>query len=504
MIFSYFLGVLSGLLYAVSFAGIGIWPLAFVAWVPLIVALRNKTPMQAVKIGVLQGTVMNVTGFYWLNEMLMQFSGFPTALCALFLVLLCLAQGGGRAAVMTWLYSRATLNGWSWRFAFVAAFVASELVVPALFEWHLAASLHSVPVMIQFAELGGPILVGLVIVIANLSIAEPIMAMLDRRKISVMTAALGPAAIFLALGFGYWRIGVIDARAKASDSASVGIVQGNLGLIQKREDPGEGLRRHFLLTEGLRKSGADFVVWSESSVTFAVPENLANQFLRDRVASKLHLPAIFGGVLFRMGPTGERWFNTAFASDADGKLTSRYDKQYLLAFGEYLPFADTFPILNEWSPNSGKFSAGTSLEPLILNVKGVERRIAPLICYEDILPRFTNKIVSHSDPELIVNITNDAWFGDTTEPWEHLALAKFRAVEHRRYLVRATNSGVSAIVDAVGRSVVESGTFKSETLQGKVHFMRAKTVYEQLGDTPWAFVSLLAFAGAFVPRKKQS
>jgi apolipoprotein N-acyltransferase len=110
--------------------------------------------------------------------------------------------------------------------------------------------------------------------------------------------------------------------------------------------------------------------------------------------------------------------------------------------------------------------------------------------------------VRHGDPELIVNMTNDAWFGDTAEPWEHLALAQLRAVEHRRYLVRGTNSGVSAIVDPVGRVVARSGTFRPEGISARIRWMRAHTIYEFLGDWPWALVSAAAFGAAFVRRRR--
>ena len=123
--------------------------------------------------------------------------------------------------------------------------------------------------------------------------------------------------------------------------------------------------------------------------------------------------------------------------------------------------------------------------------------MTPLVCYEDILPEFTNQAVRHADPELLVNMTNDAWFGDTLEPWQHLALAQFRAIEHRRYLVRGTNSGVSAVVDPVGRVVVHSGTFAVEAISATIHWMRSRTVYEWIGDWPWLIVSLLSLGAAF-------
>jgi apolipoprotein N-acyltransferase len=238
-------------------------------------------------------------------------------------------------------------------------------------------------------------------------------------------------------------------------------------------------------------------------VTFAVPEDMGMKtpFYRDRFAGRLGVPTIFGAVLFRVDPDRERWFNTAIATNLKGDVVGRYDKEYLLAFGEYLPFGDTFPILYNWSPHSGRFSQGTSLDPIELEVKGKKHTITVLICYEDILPGFTNRAVAHGDPELLVNITNDAWFGDTTEPWEHLALAKFRAVEHRRFLVRSTNSGVSAIIDPMGGVVTNTKTFVAEAQDGVVRWMRSHTVYEVVGDVPWYMLALALGYACFRPYK---
>jgi apolipoprotein N-acyltransferase len=442
-------------------------------------------------------------------------------------VIICAYQGL-RLALMGWLYGRAARRGWPVPVVFAAAFATSELVFPLLFPWYYAATVHNVPVLMQLAELGGPILVGLLLVAVNMAVAEPLRAglaarvagrpliasagradsateergrlLLDRRVIGA-----GVLALLFALLFGAARISMVTRQVAAAEPARVGYVQGNMGLFQKREKPGEGLRRHVTLTQELRDQGVDFVVWSESAVTFAVPEDLGMKtpFYRERFAGRLGVPAIFGAVLFRADPDRERWFNTAIATSDKGDVVGRYDKQYLLAFGEYLPFGDDFPILYQWSPHSGRFSKGTSLEPVELVIKGKKRAISVLICYEDILPSFTNRMVAHADPELLVNITNDAWFGDTTEPWEHLALAKFRAIEHRRFLVRATNSGVSAIVDPMGGVVAHTKTFVTEAQQGEVRWLRSHTVYEMVGDAPWWLLALAcAYASFARPRAR--
>jgi len=137
--------------------------------------------------------------------------------------------------------------------------------------------------------------------------------------------------------------------------------------------------------------------------------------------------------------------------------------------------------LYQWSPNTGKFTPGTSLKALPLD----GHEVGVDICYEDVEPSFIDKMMRADPADLLVNITNDAWFGDSTEPWIHLALAKFRAIEQRRFLVRSTNSGVSAIVDPVGRVVAHTGTYREEAIRGQVAWLEGETPYRFWGDAPW-------------------
>ena len=507
--------ILSGILYFVAFAGFDQWWLSFVCLVPLYISLHGQPTRRAVWLGFLTGLAMNLGGFYWLLNMLKVFSGFPTPLCLVFVVIICAFQGS-RLAFMGWLHGRATNRGWPVPWVFGAAFATSELVFPLLFPWYFAATVHNAPVLMQVAELGGPILVGLVLVAVNMAIAEPLRARLEASRVGAPTPSayrgsvtteersrlqldrrvigVGVIALTLAVLFGAVRISMVKSTIARSESVRVGYVQANMGLMQKREKPGEGLRRHVELTEKLRDEGVDFVVWSESSVTSPVPEDIGTKtpHYANRFAAKLGVPLVFGAVLYRDDEAVQRrrYFNTAIATNAKGEITGRYDKQFLLAFGEYLPFGEDFPILYKWSPHSGAFTKGTSLEPVDVEVKGVKHKVSVLICYEDILPTFTNRMVDHANPELLVNITNDAWFGDTTEPWEHLALAKFRAVEHRRYLVRGTNSGVSAIVDPIGGLVSNTKTFVQDAKVSEIRWMKGHTVYEMVGDAPWWLLAL--------------
>jgi len=497
---AYGLAAASGVLYFLGFPGMDLWPLSFVALVPLIVALEGQTPRRSAGLGWMAGFVMTMTGFYWLLEMLQVFSGFGTLLCILFMSVLCAYQGG-RIALLGWLHGRATGRGWPRPVVFGLAFAASELVFPLLFPWYFGASVHQVPLLLQVAEWGGPIGVGLVLVAANLATAEWIVARLNRRRPPWRLIAALSAVLLLAGAYGALRIPAVDARVRAAPKATIGVVQANMSLLGKRRDKAEGLRRHLRLTQQLR-SGApvDLVVWSETSVTRAVDENAVTRLLPRYFTRQLGGPAIVGSVLLRRVDDARRYvlFNSALVTNAAGDVTGRYDKRYLLAFGEYLPFGEDFPVLYEWSPNSGHFTPGTRLQP----VKAAGHTVAVLICYEDILPSYVNKLLASGKVELLVNMTNDAWFGDTTEPWIHLALSKLRAVEHRRYLVRSVNSGVSAFVDPVGRLVAHTKPFEEATLRSQIAWMSGRSPFLILGQAPWWLASAIIAAMAFLRHAK--
>ena len=491
---AYPLAFLSGLLYWVAFPGIDVWPVSFVALVPLFVALAGQTPKRGFWIGWTAGFGMTITGFYWLSYTLQVFSGFPLPLCWLFQGILCGYQAG-RIGLFGWLAARGEQRGWGRGLTLTLAFAASELVFPLLFPWFYGATVHQVPALIQVAELGGPIAVSLVLLAFNYALAELVLARLAKRAPNkrVLLVALAPV---LAAIYGFIRISMVDARSAAADKVEVGLVQANMSLMGKRKNKREGLDRHLRLTQELKNQGPlDLVVWSETSVMSAVLEDDANHAMRQQFTRTLGVPALFGSVLARPVTDAREFalFNSALLTDKKGNVVGRFDKQYLLAFGEYLPFGETFPKLYEWSPHTGHFQAGTSFKPLSLG----DRQIAVVVCYEDVLPAFVNREMREGEPELIANLTNDAWFGDSTEPWIHLALAKFRAVEQRKFFVRSTNSGVSAFIDPVGRVISHTKTFEEEAQRATLRWLKGKTLYTYLGDGPWWLATLASVVLAF-------
>jgi apolipoprotein N-acyltransferase len=487
--------VASGVLYFLAFPGMDLWPLAFVALVPLRIALFGQTSKRAFWLGWLTGFTLISLGFYWMVGMLASFSGFPTAVCVLFALVVNAFQAG-RMGFFAWLFVRAERHGWPPGLVWLAALAAMELAYPVLFWWSFGAVLHPASALTQVADLGGIIAVGLVAAAANWAIGEGALARFAGRPLplrATLPYALTPLA---ALAYGVLRIAQVDKAIAAAPHSELGLVQGNLGLMAKRHDAMESLRRHLVGTlELVTHSKPELVLWSETVVTRALQLPTAGEVGQRALAANVGAPLLFGALL-REDVSDARhhvFHNSALIADATGIVRGRYDKQELVPFSEKMPFGRELPWLYAISPNSGRFEATNRIDAVPFG----EHRIAVTICNDDVTPSATRRVLGDPNTDLIVNLTNDAWFGDTTEPWIHLALAKFRAIEHRRFFVRATNSGVSAFIDPVGRVLAKTDTFRETTLSDHIAWLRARTVYELVGDWPYwlggAFVIFAAF-----------
>jgi apolipoprotein N-acyltransferase len=202
---------------------------------------------------------------------------------------------------------------------------------------------------------------------------------------------------------------------------------------------------------------------------------------------------LFGGA-FVSGESGRRLaYNSALLVGVDGVIRDVYEKNLLVPFTEYVPFADLFPALAERFDRTSHFSAADTTPALWV---GAWRIVTP-ICYEAVRPAFVRRMMREAKPHLIVTLANDAWFGDSQGPWLHLAMARLRAIEQRRFLVRATNSGVSAVIDPAGREVVRSGLLTRENLRATVRMLAEQTAYARYGDwIGWFSAAAILIAAA--------
>lgn len=488
---------LGGALQCLGFAGFSWWPFAFVAFLPMFWLVDRGFGVRRVLLfGYVHGVVGYAGGYYWLVPTLERFSGYEGWPNWIFASVFWLYMGGQQALLYVLVRqlgrARVPLS-----VAAPAALLTLEYLYPTLFPAYLASGLHDVSVFVQIADLGGPMLVSAVVMLVNVGLYRLIFAAgisERRREIAVATAA-----VLATLAYGAFRIGEVSGRMQVAESLRVGTVQVDMGTFEKWDAPFEGHRRHLEQGAALlaREPELELMVWPESAYTFALPRDATN--VQNPVLGDLQVPTLFGGLT----RSDDAIYNTAILTDASGEVLGTYDKTHLLAFGEYMPFGDTFPILYEWSPNSGRFTPGGHLRPLVLPHDGVDVRVSVLVCYEDVLPGFTRDAVRAASPHLLANITNDAWFGDTQEPWVHLALAQFRAIEHHRSLVRSTNNGVSALIDPLGRVLALSPVAVRDEIAAELPLLDDDTVFTAFGQWPGP-LALLVSVVAFLPRRRRA
>jgi apolipoprotein N-acyltransferase len=478
---AYGLAALGGVLYFLGWAGFGFWPLSLLCLVPLWGALElglGRTWRHTLAVAWLYGTVTCAGGYHWLVEFLEVFSGYGYAASALFWLVFS-AYLGFNFAVYGLVYRVLRRRGWSASVIAIPVLLLIEWLYPSLFPTYLANSLQHQTALVQIADLGGPMLVTVVMALVNLSIYQAWEWRAQRHEAPKLVGGLTVAAVALTLIYGAVRITQVEAQMQAAPILRLGIVQVNMGIFEKRAQAVEGHRRHLEQSRQLEEAGElDLLIWPESAFVGGLPRKLPTD--ASRVRRDLDTPVLFGGVSTELVDGKRKVYNTVFLADEEGIVESTYDKTYLLMFGEYLPFGDMFPILYELSPNSGHFTAGSHVRPITFG----DWRISTPVCYEDILTRFTRKMVREAKPHILINLTNDAWFGDTQEPAIHLVLSQYRAIEHRRYMVRATNSGISAVVDPLGRVVAQTGLLTRENLRYDVHMLEGETLYTRLGDWP--------------------
>jgi len=208
---------------------------------------------------------------------------------------------------------------------------------------------------------------------------------------------------------------------------------------------------------------------------------------------------VFGSIT--RGSDPPRRYNSAFLLDAEGRLHGPADKNVLLVFGEYIPLRDRLTFLDRWFPRAGSLAPGTT--PGILPLGNL--RLGILNCYEDILPAYVGRMMRAGEPHVLVNVTNDAWFGRSAEPYQHLALAVFRSIEQRREMVRAVNTGVSAHVTATGEIRMQTPIFREAAPVVKVVPYAGRTLYGLLGDVPgWlAVAGLVVWAAVLRLRRRR-
>jgi len=248
----------------------------------------------------------------------------------------------------------------------------------------------------------------------------------------------------------------------------------------------------------------DLVVWPESPA-FIQGDPRLNAAL-GAIARQEHAPAIVGGVGTDYVPAEQAWndYNSAMVFNAQGQFAGRYDKIHLVPFGEYIPFQNLLTFAHKLTGRVGQFSRGARRQVFLLDAGNGAHRYGIFICYEDVFGDEVRHFALNG-AEALVNISDDGWYGDTSAPWQHLNIARMRAIENRRWLLRDTNTGVTAVIDPYGVVRQSIPRHRVDALPAEFGYRTGVTFYTAHGDVfAWmcAVLSLaiVGWAGVFLEK----
>lgn len=453
-----------------------------------------RAPWHGARVGLATGVACHLVAFYWAVPLFTEnvHLAFPLAL------LLAAALWVGQS--LPFVVAGALSDGLGFLGLRPFAIVPIALVVAFSRTWMLFPFRPSTPLVellpwVQLADVGGGPLLDLALGLAGCALLE------GWRVGSRSLVALGLAACLGPLAYGLPRLEAIRERSLEAPITRVGVVQPSVLQTLKFDaaraaDQLGTLRR---LTSVVEREGPDFVVWPETSY----PYMLSRRATRDprgrfgiRTTGEVHDPVLFGTLAWGRGCDHR---NSVAAMDAQGRIVGWADKVHPLPFSERIPLWEYLPFLHDFAPCPG-YVTGEGAQ--VVTFEG--RRLGILNCYEDILDGYVRD-VGAARVDFLVNVTNDAWFLDTSEPHLHHMASRLRAIELRRDLVRAVNTGVSGHVDATGARRIETRTFEPATFVAEVRSLDQETVWVRHGDllTPSLEGLLLALlALAWVERRR--
>jgi apolipoprotein N-acyltransferase len=419
-------------------------------------------------------------GFYWVFGTVSVFGGFgPFAAALVFLLFVGLSAV--QFLVFAFIHHNLGHRFDAWALRCPTALVLSELISLRVFHWHFGHTQVAFTPFVQVAGLGGAMLVSfLMFWLAEVGVR--VVVFRERRW-----SFAAPVVLFVAsLGYGAATIRAFDR--PGGEGLEVVLVQGNTPFAEHVDQATQGnLTRLCDMSKEAARPGA-LIVWPEGAIPAFIPADLGS------VRERPYLPWLGDGSAFLVGSyavdAADKRYNTAFAVCPDGSVPPPYFKQILIPFGEYMPLASVFPWIDALNAKAGVFSSGTSVKVFEIPMRRPDGtayalKVAPLICYEDTAPALAAE-ATRRGAELLVNLTYDTWFGQSAAPFEHHLIATFRAIENRRYLVRATNSGFSAVVDPLGRTVAQIPAFTTGTVSTRVRLLGVRSEYTGfVRERPW-------------------
>lgn len=490
------------LLFAASPGQWALAPLAWIALVPLLLACRGLSPQRSARLGLVCGLAYYLSLIYWIIIALGRYGGLPLWLTVPALVGLALYMAlylAVFAAFTSWAAARLPLV-----WVVPLAWVGLDLVRCRLFTgfpWlDLGYSQFKWPLVNQVADLGGHYGVTFLIVMVNTLIADffatrccgsnhpstplrgqPIFSFPERSRRACNRIVLPILLIAAVMGYNVWRYQQMKEGLVSAPTLAVGLMQGNIdqsekwltALQEKTVDTYLALS-----VEATSSQPLDLLIWPETALPFFPSEHSLMQRITDEIARPGSPSLLTGAPHLQADLESGRtsYFNSAFLISAmprtQGVALQRYDKEHLVPFGEYIPLQRYLPAALPLVQTMGNFSPGQDSAPLVSN----QARLGVLICFESIFPEEARRRTSFG-ANILVNLTNDAWYGRSSAPFQQIPMAVLRAIENRRSLARAANTGISCLIDPLGRVLAASPIFEKMQISGRLPLLDEQSFF---------------------------
>jgi apolipoprotein N-acyltransferase len=482
--------ILSGVLLTGAFPKIGLDGLAWIALVPLLYALKDLSAAAGFRVGFITGLVHFLSLLYWLVPVMRTYGYLPMFLSVSVLVLL-----AAFLALFIALFSTAltafgrkpagclTLIPLTWvSLEYIRSFIFSG------FPWELLGySQYNRLQLIQISDILGVYGLSALIAFVNGAIFITLLYLIKRRwqhtgitkrlaAGSMITLILGVA---LTWSYGHWRLKTIDGLIAIAPKTRISVIQGNIDQAAKW-DPAfqiETIKKYNQLSSSASKQQPDLIVWPESATPFYFLYNVAPSEMVFEGIKRSGADYLIGSPSFVRTDGLVEYYNSAYLIIPEDKTMGKYDKTHLVPFGEYVPFKKWLPFLGKIVAQVGDFKAGKVGQTLPWR----NEQLGVQICYEIIFPGLSRAMVKNN-ASVLVNITNDAWFGKTSGPYQHFSMTVFRAVENRRSLARSANTGISGFIDPAGRILASTDLMQDAVATQMVPMLKERSIYTQIGD----------------------
>lgn len=504
------LAMFAGVLLTASNPPINLSYLSWFALIPLLKSLEGKSSSQALKLGFIAGGLHYLTLIYWITVVLGRYGGLNMALSTIPYLLFCVYLALF-PAVFSFLISNLKESRF-FSFFMAALWVTLEFTRANLFTgfpWCLLGhtqfeQLH----VIQISDITGTYGISFLIAMTNGLLYQ---LFFRQKNIQGGKPGIGFRIIetfmvvfftCVILGYGFYRLSDKKKDETSHQKLRIAVIQGNIDQSLKW-DPDyqeKTLDTYLSLTRKIRGFKPDLILWPETALPFFFQDNETYSPRVMSLVQKMNTGLIFGSPAYRNHNGKIFYYNRAYLLSTHGRRMQYYDKAHLVPFGEYVPLKKYLSFINRLVPAAGDFAEGNEIKPM----KFRNLSIGVTICFEAIFPELSSMHVK-KNADILVNLTNDAWFGKTGAPWQHLAMAVFRTVENRRPLIRAANTGISAIIDANGKIIKQGGLFYEETLTGVIDIRKQpKTFYTRFGDVfALMMMGITFFRLIFIFRKKR-